>query len=119
MKMLLLFLIVSLCACSVSRNFSGNDNPGSKSATFDEFNGKQDYKFSLPDKKPFWLKYNVNLKSGSINLKISSSTAIIADKEITSMASDSIMINNNDGNDYKILLNGKHASGSYEVSYNH
>lgn len=100
MKMLLLFLIVSLCACSVSRNFSGNDNPGSKSATFDEFNGKQDYKFSLPDKKPFWLKYNVNLKSGSIHLKISSSTATIADKEITRMASDSIMINNNDGNDY-------------------
>jgi len=116
MKILTQFLIIFLCACSVSRNFRGNDNPGNKSATFDEFNGKQAYTFSLPDKKPFWLKYSVNLKSGTIHLKINSATTKIADKEITSTASDSLMVNNNEG-EYKISFNGKHASGSYEVSY--
>ena len=116
MKILTLFLIMLMCACGVSRNFNGNDNPGNKSATFDVFNGKQDYTIALPEKKPFWLKYRVNLKSGTIHLKISSATTTIADKEITGTVSDSLPINNN-GDEYKISFSGRHASGSYDVSY--
>jgi len=98
MKILTMFLIMFLCAFSVSRNFSGN-NPGNKSATFDELIGKQDHTFSLPEKKLFQFRYNANLRSETIRLKLTSLTTIITDITITSTSF------------------GRHSSGSYDVYY--
>jgi hypothetical protein len=102
---------------NVTKNWKGSDVPGHSYATFEDFNGKQDFKVKLSKNDAFNFKYSATLKKGTLHLAVKSRSKTIYEKDIIGTVSDEFKIENPKGEKYKFIFTARHAEGSFDVRY--
>jgi hypothetical protein len=118
-----LLALVLLSSCSLKHGFNytkmwnGDDNPGHCSASFEEFNGKQDFDIKHDANDQFYVKYTTRTESGKLHLKIKLSSKVILDRDLIGDVRDSIKIDHADGGRMKLIFEADHAKGSFDVRY--
>jgi hypothetical protein len=123
LKALSLLVFALLSSCTIKHGFNytkmwnGNDNPGHCSASFEEFNGVQDFDIKHDANDQFYVKYTTHTESGKLHLKIKLSSKVILDRDVTGDVRDSIKIDHTDGGRIKLILEADHAKGSFDVRY--
>lgn len=117
LKVLLIFLTTLFQFPNYTKNWQGSDIPGHCYATFDDFNGKQDFKIKLLKKEGFNFKYSTTLTKGTLRLTIKSGSKTIYEKELKGSISDEVKIENSQGGKFKFIFMAKHAKGSFDVRY--
>lgn len=100
-----------------SRNWQGGDVGGHNYASFDEMNGRQDFKLLNPASGNFSLKYTGDITEGELHLVITQGRNIIVNRDITGSVRDSVRISDGGNPDVKISVTGKHAKGKYDITY--
>jgi hypothetical protein len=114
----------SFTACSVVKNninytkdWQGSDVPGHNFATFQDFNGKQEFDLKLPANGPFYFKYVTAVQKGQLHFTLKSSSKEIISKDLQGSSQDSIRIEKVAGEKYKIVLEADHAAGKFDFKY--
>ena len=118
MKLLVILLVISalLSACNSSRHWTGTSNPKGTQAEFAELNGKQSFTLLVPSDDTY-LKYHFAVEGGELETIIKSPTERVLQKKLGAMENDSIHLVNQKGSAYKVYLNGKQASGNFDVRF--
>ena len=119
------FLVAAmLVSCSVMKNkigytgkWNGSDVQGHNFASFEDFNGKQDFEIKPNGKNSFYLKYLTNVERGKLHMEIRSSSKSFLSKELTGKVSDSVYIDNTGSEKIKLILEATHADGSFDIKY--
>ncbi|WP_131537295.1 hypothetical protein [Pedobacter nototheniae] len=102
---------------NITRSWDGSDTPGHSYATFEEFNGKQDFKIKLNKKESFTFKYSAIIKKGTLHLAIKSGSKTIYEKDIKDTVSDEVKVDYAEGKKYSFTFTALHAKGSFDVRY--
>lgn len=110
-------IISSIVSCSSSKNWVGNDTPGNNTASFTGYSGKRSFPLLVDAAGPLSIKYIATINEGELLFIIRSSSGIIVNKKISSAITDSVTVNSSPGQQYRIIIKGKKASGSFAVSY--
>ncbi|MBB6499058.1 hypothetical protein [Pedobacter cryoconitis] len=100
-----------------TKKWQGSDLPGHSYATFEDFNGKQDFNVKLDKKDGFTLKYTTVLKKGQLQLEIKSSDKTVLQKNLSGSESGEVTVKNTEHKKYKFIFRAKHADGNYEITY--
>jgi hypothetical protein len=118
MKLFVLLLLATslLNACSSSKHWSGTSNAKGTQAEFAELNGKQSFTLLVPNDDTY-LKYRFAVEGGELETTIRSPTERVLQKKLVAMVTDSIHLVNQKGSAYKVDLNGRQASGSFDVRF--
>ncbi|HTI59720.1 hypothetical protein [Mucilaginibacter sp.] len=113
----LLFASCGIINNLTTRNWHGGDVGGHNYATFDEMNGRQDFKLLNPASGDFTLKYTSEVTEGELRLVITQGHNTIVNRDLTGSVRDSVRIGNGGNPDVKISITGKHARGKYDITY--
>jgi hypothetical protein len=119
------FLVAAmLFSCSVMKNkigytgkWNGSDIQGHNFASFEDFNGKQDFDLKPGGKNSFYLKYLINVEHGKLHMEIRSSSRSFLSKDLSGKVSDSVYIDNTSGEKIKLILAATHADGTFDIKY--
>jgi hypothetical protein len=113
-----------LVSCSAIKNkigytkkWNGSDIQGHNFASFEDFNGKQDFDIKPDGKNSFYLKYLTNVEHGKLHMEIRSSSKSFLSKELSGKVSDSVYIDNTGSEKIKLILAATHADGSFDIKY--
>jgi hypothetical protein len=116
--------VATLISCSIMKNqigytgkWNGSDIQGHNFASFENFNGKQDFEIKPGGKNSFYLKYLTNVERGKLHMEIKSSSKSFLSKELSGKVSDSVYIDNMGGEKIKLILAATHADGSFDIKY--
>lgn len=101
-----------------TKKWHSNEKSGQIVASFEEFNGKQDFKVKRNREGSFMLFYSVNLEDGKLSIEIKSSSKAIVQREISGSLLDSIKLDNSNGVKYQVIFRAVHARGKFELKYN-
>ncbi|RYE27524.1 MAG: hypothetical protein EOP45_00920 [Sphingobacteriaceae bacterium] len=118
-------LLITLTACSstlkrsvnYTGKWSGSDLPGHNYATFEDFNGHQNFSITPTSKGTLYIKYVATVAKGTLNLKISSPKKTIVSKTISGTIADSVLVANSNQERLSILFDASHADGSFDLKY--
>ena len=113
----LYFLFPFFQPINYTKNWRSEDIPGHIIASFDEFNGKQDFKLDKVPTGVFMLKYSVSLEKGRLYIEIKNTPKTTIRREISGNVTDSIRIDNALGKSYKLIFKAVHAKGKFDVKY--
>lgn len=119
------FLVAAmLVSCSAIKNkmgytgkWNGSDIQGHNFASFEDFNGKQDFEIKPGGKNSFYLKYLTNVERGKLHMEIRTSSKSFLSKELSGKVNDSVYIDNTGGEKIKLILAATHADGSFDIKY--
>ena len=98
-------------------HWSGSDDPGHVYATFDGFNGKQDFNAKKFSGDHMLVKYSVELRKGSMHLDIICSKKTVLSRDIADTVRDSILFDNPGHDPVKFILKANSAAGKFDISY--
>jgi len=100
-----------------TKNWHSEDKPGHILASFDEFNGKQDFKLDKIPTGVFMLKYSVSLEKGKLSIEFKNTSKTTIKREISGKVTDSIRVDNTLGKSYKLTFKAIHAKGKFDIKY--
>ena len=113
-----------LVSCSVIKNkigytkkWNGSDIQGHNFASFEDFNGKQDFDIKPDAKGPFYLKYTADAEHGKLHMEVRAGSKSFLSKEVSGKVTDSIYIDNSAGEKIKLIFEATHADGSFDIKY--
>jgi hypothetical protein len=115
---LLVYLLLLLPSCSVTREWKSNDTPQGAAASFALFNGRTEYPVPGSTNSRFYVKFDVGLEKGSLSVILQSASGIVKDSTLTSNWTDSLVIDNPSRQPYRIKLRGHQASGYFTIRSN-
>ena len=113
---------ILISSCSVMRsnstkNWHGSDDPGHIYATFDSFNGSQDFyakSFSASKTK---MKYSTDVPTGTMALQVKCDGKTVLNRDVTGSVRDSVLFDNPGHAPVKISLKAKDAAGKFDITY--
>jgi hypothetical protein len=100
-----------------THHWSGSDVPGHLYATFDGFNGKQDFNAKKFAASRVLVKYSAELKEGSMHLDIICSKKTVLSRDIQNAIRDSVSFDNPGHEPVKFIFRAKNAAGKFDISY--
>jgi len=114
--------VITIASCSViSKNYtkkwSGSDVPGHTFASFEQFNGKQEFEIKHPGNDPFYVKYITAVGSGKLHMEIKSGAKSFLSKDLSGNMADSVYVNNESGGKVKLIFEASNAEGSFDIRY--
>lgn len=113
---LLLLSIGIISGCSYTKTWEGSVQSDHIHVVFKELSGKQ--KLEIQNlKKGSYMKYDIDVTEGKLNIQLKSASSILGSKQITGKEKDSIFIGESKTDKYFIILNGKKASGSVDIGF--
>ena len=101
-----------------TKHWNGGDQPGHTFASFEDFNGKQDFRVQRNGKGNFSLVYSAELKKGTLSIEIKKGSETILQRDVNGSIADSIKLDNSKGEKYHVTFRAKHAEGKFDVKYN-
>ena len=121
---LLCCLCILVTACSsvkqgvnYTKNWQGSDVPGHIYATFDGFNGKQDFNAKLFKNGHMNVKYSTDIPSGEMRLEIKCNSKVVLDRDVTGKVRDSILFDNPGNEPVRFTFKAKNAAGKFDLTY--
>lgn len=87
-------------------------------ASFEGFNGKQDFQIKREGRGGFILKYTVSLKKGKISMEIKRNSKTVIQRNIDGAVLDSVRLDNSNSEKYQIVFRASHAEGEFDIKYN-
>lgn len=119
------FFFLTFISCSginqnigYTKKWNGSDINGHNYATFEDFNGRQDFNIRRYSDRPFYLTYSMDIKKGKVRFEIKSLSRIILNKEVSGKLRDSIKLSNEGIEKIKVILYASNAYGSFDIKYN-
>ncbi len=121
-----LCMIVIMYSCSSSRKASNvhyngkwinSSIPGHNYASFEDLEGVKTFQFRPALQKNLVIKYHATLADGKLNIEIRSSLASLFKATIADNVQDSLLINVAGNEKYYVMINGTHASGTFDIIY--
>lgn len=121
-SLLLLSSSLLIASCSLIRgnytkNWQGSDVPGHIYATFDGFNGHQDFypkSFSGTKTK---IKYSTDVPTGTMALEVKCDGKTVLTRNVTGTVRDSLTFDNPGHNPVQLTLKAKDAAGKFDITY--
>ena len=121
-SLLLVPFAIAITSCSILRgnytkNWQGSDVPGHIFATFDGFNGHQDFyarSFSGTKTK---MKYSTEVSTGSMALEVKCDGKTVLNRDVTGTVHDSLTFDNPGHNPVQLTLKAKDAAGKFDITY--
>lgn len=110
-------MLLASCA-TTTRNWKSNDLPGSLSASFTYFNGKESHVADVAQGDILFLKYSLAATSGDIVLSVAHKGEIAWQKKVTgtSDTAEYHLVASSTGR-YTITVSGQKATGSFDIRY--
>lgn len=113
--------VLAIVSCSVGKNYTkkwnGTDVPGHTFASFEQFNGKQEFEIKHSGSAPFYIKYLTEVGSGKLHMEIKSKFKSFLSKDLSGKMADSVYVNNESGEKIKLVFEAANAQGSFDVKY--
>jgi hypothetical protein len=121
-SLLLFSIAMTMTSCSVVRgnytkNWQGSDVPGHIYATFDGFNGRQDFyarSFSGTKTK---MKYSTDVPTGTMALEVKCEGKTVLNRDVTGAVCDSLTFDNPNHKPVQLTLKAKDAAGKFDITY--
>lgn len=120
--LLLFSFVILVTSCSVVRgnytkNWQGSDVPGHIYATFDGFNGHQDFYAKSFSGTQMKMKYSTDVQSGSMSLEVKCGGNTVLNRDVTGMVRDSLTFDNPGHNTVQFTLKARDAGGKFDLTY--
>ena len=121
-SLLLLSFAIEISSCSVmrgnyTRNWQGSDIPGHIYATFDGFNGHQDFYAKSFSGTKTKMKYSTDVPTGTMALEVKCNGKTVLNRDVTGAVRDSLTFDNPNHNPVQFTLKAKDAAGKFDVTY--
>lgn len=121
-SLLLLSSGMLIASCSVLRgnytkNWQGSDVPGHIYATFDGFNGHQDFYAKSFSGTKMNLKYSTDVPTGTMALEVKCDGKTVLNRDVTGTVRDSLIFDNPGHNPVLFMLKSKDAAGKFDITY--
>lgn len=121
-SLLLLSFAVAITSCSILRgnytkNWQGSDNPGHIYASFDGFNGHQDFSARSFSGTKMKVKYSTDVTAGTMALVVKCNGIPVLDRDVTGTVRDSVTFDNPNHNPVQFTLKAKDAAGKFDITY--
>ena len=121
-SLLLLSSGMLIASCSVTRgnytkNWQGSDVPGHIYATFDGFNGHQDFYAKSFSGTKTKMKYSTDVPTGTMALEVKCDGKTILNRDVTGTVRDSLTFDNPGHNPVQLTLKAKGAAGKFDITY--
>jgi len=100
-----------------SRNWQDSDLPGHIYASFDQFNGTQDFNAQKFAGKRMLVKYSTEIKEGQLHIEIVCDHKIVLSRDVSASVKDSVGFDNPDHNPVKFIFKAKKAAGKFDITY--
>ena len=121
---LLCFSTIFAMACSplkqginYTKNWQGSDASGHIYATFDDFNGKQEFNAKRFTNGHMYVKYSTNVPTGEMHLAIKCHSKVVLDRDVSGNVSDSIRFDNPGNEPLQFILKARKAAGKFDITY--
>ncbi|WP_020599319.1 hypothetical protein [Spirosoma panaciterrae] len=109
-------LLVSISACSFTRQWQGTSNQQQAKASFKELIGKQTFTLHVPENDTY-LSYAFTETDGDLSASIKSPSATVFSKKISTSEANRLHLVNQKGAEYTVTIKGKRASGAFDVRF--
>jgi len=114
--------ILIIVSCSVinknyTKNWQGSDLPGHIYATFDGFNGKQDFNAKKFANGSMNVKYSTDVPTGEMHLEIKCNSKIVLNRDVSGSVHDSIRFDNPGNEPVQFTFKAKDAAGKFDLTY--
>jgi hypothetical protein len=100
-----------------TKNWRGSDLPGHIYASFDGFNGKQDFNAKRFANGHMNVKYSTDVPTGEMHLEIKCNSKIVLDRDVSGSVRDSIGFDNPGNEPVKFTFKAKNAAGKFDLTY--
>lgn len=121
---LLCFSILLTSACSAlkqsmnsTKNWQGSDPPGHIYATFDGFNGKQEYNAKSFANGHMHVKYSTDVPTGEMHLEIKCNSKTVLNRDVSGSVRDSLLVENPGNEPGQFIFKAKDAAGKFDLTY--
>lgn len=120
--LLLFSFAIAITSCSVLRgnytkNWQGSDVPGHIYASFDGFNGHQDFNAKSFSGTKTTVKYSTDVPTGTMTLEIKCNGKTVLNRDVTGTIHDSLTFDNANHNPVQFILKAKDAAGKFDITY--
>ncbi|HEY9001947.1 MAG TPA: hypothetical protein VIM89_11385 [Mucilaginibacter sp.] len=121
-SLLLFSFAIAITSCSVLRgnytkNWHGSDNPGHIYASFDGFNGHQDFNAMSFSGTKMKVKYLTDITAGTMALEVKCNGTPVLIRDVTGSIRDSVTFDNPNHNPVQFTLKAKNAAGKFDITY--
>jgi hypothetical protein len=120
--LLLFSLAILTTSCSVLRgnytkNWQGSDVPGHIYATFDGFNGQQDFNAKSFSGSKTKMKYSTDVQTGTLFMEVKCDGKSVLNRDVSGTVRDSLLFDNPGHAPVMITLKAKKAAGKFDITY--
>jgi hypothetical protein len=121
---LLCFSVILASACSsikqgmnYTKNWQGSDLPGHIYATFDGFNGKQEFNAKSFANGRMHVKYSTDVPTGEMHLEIKCNSKLVLNRDVSGKVRDSVLFENPGNEPVQFIFKAKNAAGKFDLTY--
>ena len=114
--------ILIIVSCSIinknyTKNWQGSDLPGHIYATFDGFNGKQDFNAKKFANGSMSVTYSTDVPTGEMHLEIKCNSKVVLNRDVSGSVRDSIRFDNPGNEPVQFTFKAKDAAGKFDLTY--
>jgi hypothetical protein len=118
------FAVLLTTACSSikqgmnsTKNWQGSDTPGHIYASFDGFNGKQQYNAKLFANGHMNVRYSTDIPTGEIHLEIKCHSKSVLNRDVSGKVRDSVAFDNPGNEPVQFIFKARDAAGKFDLTY--
>jgi hypothetical protein len=100
-----------------TKNWQGSDLPGHIYATFDGFNGKQEFNAKSFANGRMNVKYSTDVPTGEMHLEIKCNSKLVLNRDVSGKVRDSVLFENPGNEPVQFTLKAKDAAGKFDLTY--
>ncbi|HWD89019.1 MAG TPA: hypothetical protein VG367_12880 [Mucilaginibacter sp.] len=116
----ILLVSIATASCSIinyTKNWQGSDPPGHIYASFDRFNGKQDFNARSFSNGHMEVKYTTELTEGELRLEIKCNSKIVLNRDVSCAIHGSLIIDNPGNKPVQFIFKARQAVGKFDLTY--
>ena len=113
---LILLSCSTLAACTYTKQWKSNDTPRGTTASFNTYNGRNEYPVTASASSRFYVKFDVGLEQGTLGISLKSASGTAFDSTLSTAWTDSLIIDNPKRQAWRIRVDGRQASGHFAIS---
>jgi hypothetical protein len=100
-----------------TKNWQGSDLPGHIYATFDGFNGKQEFNAKSFANGRMNVKYSTDVPTGEMHLEIKCNSKLVLNRDVSGKVRDSVLFENPGNEPVQFIFKAKNAAGKFDLTY--